>query len=204
MFGIASNCIIFFCASHYCLCNYTERLEELKIIPDIIPVPPSQLCRFAYYIGKSWKEIKSGESLLYTDLKYRPKLKWPASEDTYYTLYMTGISFVDRKRFQQEFEELANIEITEPILTRHKECWTVINIPGNNIKLGEELFAYKPVLIDMFNVTEYLIFLVYNQTRKYHRMEPKERYPRSPSVKELTQKYRLGNAWAGNFFIVNT
>ena len=58
---------------------------------------------------------------------------------------------MDRRKYQEEFEELANIEIRNPILTRQRECWTVINIPGNSIELGEEIFAYKPVQIDMFN-----------------------------------------------------
>lgn len=61
-------------------------MDKHQIVPDVIPVAPTELAKVSYVSGVSANE---GNELTPTQVKDSPKVEWNAESNAFYTLCMT-------------------------------------------------------------------------------------------------------------------
>lgn len=81
--GISRNLIKTVTARYYAV-NIT--MDKHQIVPDVIPVAPTDVAKVSYVSGVSANE---GNELTPTQVKDSPKVEWNAQSNAFYTLCMT-------------------------------------------------------------------------------------------------------------------
>jgi len=167
-----------------------DAYHKIGLIPDIIDKRPNELLEVKY----GSKEVIFGNELTPTEVQKRPEvIKWTiiADPSKLYTLI-----FLD--------PDVPNRETHEERAFVH---WAVGNIPGDEIRKGDELAPYigagPPEDTGLHRYT----YLVYEQAKDLVFMEEIQDWA-NPfgkgrgkfDVREFAKKYQLGNPVAGNFF----
>lgn len=82
--SVLSRNLIKSVAARYYAVNKT--MEKHQVVPDVIPVAPTEVAKVTYISGVSANE---GNELTPTQVKDVPKVEWNADASTLYTLCMT-------------------------------------------------------------------------------------------------------------------
>jgi len=167
-------------------CSITDKFKEFEVVPDILNVAPTNLLEITYPSGVT---VDLGNELTPTQVKDKPKLKWEADDDSYYTLILSDPDAPSR----------ANPVIRE---VRH---WYVVNIPGNKVDEGETLFDYIGSGPPKDTGLHRYVFTVFKQPEHLQFDEPRvpntSREQRwNSSTLSFAKKYNLGDPIAGNFY----
>ncbi|KAL5233055.1 hypothetical protein ACI65C_000465 [Semiaphis heraclei] len=159
---------------------------EHEVVPDVIPVAPSDRIEVSYPSGVV---VNMGNELTPTQVKDEPSVNWPADPNALYTLCMTDPDAPSRKEHTY----------------REWHHWLVGNIPGKDIAKGETLSEYVGSGPPPETGLHRYVFLAYKQPSKLNFDEPRltnrsaekrEKF----SIAKFALKYNLGNPVAGNFY----
>lgn len=172
--------------SRRCASKISERLQEHKIVPDVIDKPPNEVIRVTYPCGV-YAEL--GNILKPVQVKDEPHVRWQVCPHRFYTLCMTDPDAPSRKK--PEFREWHH--------------WLIGNIPGCKIMEGDVLSQYIGAGPPKDTGLHRYIFLVYLQAGKLEFDEPllnnKSTDKRGKfSIRNFAKKYNLGHPVAANFF----
>lgn len=63
--------------------NYAVNITMDQVVPDVIPVAPTEVAKVSYTSGVTANE---GNELTPTQVKDAPKVEWNADANTFYTL----------------------------------------------------------------------------------------------------------------------
>ncbi|KAH8359195.1 hypothetical protein KR093_005122 [Drosophila rubida] len=161
-------------------------LRHLDIIPDVIETGPQDFLNVTY-IGNI--PADRGVQLQPMQVRDMPDLKWIANKDNYYTLLMVDPDVPSRK--VPKFKEYLH--------------WLVVNIPGNQLNLGDVRAAYVGALPLKDTGLHRYVLLLYKQP-DFTKFDV-EKVPQQNdegrikfSTKQFAEKYKLGIPLAGNFF----
>lgn len=160
-------------------------MEKHQVVPDVIPVVPSDVLKITYPDGI---DVNQGNEIKPRQVKNIPKVEWNADSASYYTLCMTDPD---------------NSQPTDVLPEWHH--WLVVNIPGNKVSEGDVLSEYigsgPP---DGTGLHRY-VFVVYKQSGKLafdeKRLTLSVDGRANFKISKFAEKYNLGNAVAGNFYL---
>lgn len=163
-----------------------KKLEEHKVIPDVIRTSPNEILSVLY---DGMNEVNLGNVLTPTQVKDMPQIKWNADENSYYTLLMVDPDAPSRS--MPMFREV-----------RH---WMVTNIKGSNISSGDHVTEYLGSGPPKKTGLHRYIFLLYKHAEKIAFNEPKtEALSRCHRFRfntlDFAKKYHLGEPIAANFY----
>lgn len=164
----------------------TKAMEKHEIVPDVIPVAPTEIAKVSYVSGVSANE---GNELTPTQVKDIPTVEWNADSSSFYTLCMTDPDAPSRKT---------------PTY-REWHHWLVGNIKGNDISTGETLSEYVGSGPPPDTGLHRYVFLIYKQDGKLTfdeaRLTNRSGDNRGGfSISKFAKKYNLGNPVAGQFY----
>lgn len=162
-------------------------MEEAGIIPDVIDTPPKNTITIVYLGDKS---VNLGNELTPADVKEAPSVNWEADSSAYYTLAMVDPDAPSRA--QPKFREVNH--------------WLVVNIQGNDLNSGDVITGYLGSGPPKGTGLHRYVFLIYKQGGKVNFDEPKtsstsRAHRFNFSIRKFAQKYNLGEAVAGNFYV---
>lgn len=170
----------------YSVCQIQKTMEKAQIVPEVIPVAPTEVANVAYPSGC---KALNGNVLKPVQVKDVPKVEWNADAAALYTLCLTDPDAPSRK---------------EPTY-REWHHWLVGNIPGSDVEKGETLSAYVGSGPPKDTGLHRYVFLIYKQNGKLEFDE--KRLPNNSgdcrgcfSINNFAKKYNLGNPVAGNFY----
>ncbi|XP_065217661.1 phosphatidylethanolamine-binding protein homolog F40A3.3-like [Planococcus citri] len=174
-----------------------QKFIEHKIVPMIVPVPPTKSCEVIY--GKNVK-AEFGNIIAYADLQKEPNIQFEADKDKFYCIYMSGVRF-----FPDYHLKIKNLKTTyrKPLKYEWHQ-WIVGNIPGNKTRAGDVLWPYGEVIVPIPIYTQEYNILIYEQKR---RMKFSKKGRRVEFVKEYLPVHRfakhhyLGDPIFGNYFL---
>ena len=134
-----------------------------------------------------------GNELTPLSVQDEPTVQWPTEEGQYYTLIMTDPDAPSRT--DQKFSQIKH--------------WLVVNIPGNDLSMGETLAGYRGSLPPEGSGLHRYIFLVYKQPGHLKHSEtplaPNDREGRRHfKARDFANKYELGQPVAANFFLAQS
>lgn len=163
-----------------------QKLQEDGIIPDVISKAPEESLEITYAGGE---KVNFGEELTPTQVKDAPSVRWNASQDVYYTLAMVDPDAPSR----------------ETPTFREVNHWLIGNILGSNLESGDVITEYLGSGPPKGTGLHRYAFMVYKQPRKLTFDEPRTKklsraHRRSFTLKKFSEKYKLGDPVAGNFF----
>lgn len=167
------------------LIRYT--MEQHKVVPDVIPVAPTDLLTVSYVSGV---KADNGNELKPRQVKDIPTVEWVAENDAFYTLCLTDPDAPSR---------------AEPTY-REWHHWLVGNIPGKDIAAGETLSEYVGSGPPKGTGLHRYVFLVYQQSGGKLKFDEPRLTNRSGdnrggfSIKKFAEKYNLGKPIAGNLY----
>ncbi|XP_058812164.1 protein D2-like [Topomyia yanbarensis] len=166
--------------------EFVRDFKSHKIVPDVIPVPPSSLLQVNYPGDQT---VNLGNILMPKQVKDIPEVQWTAEPNTYYVLCMTDPDAPSR---------------TTPKF-REWHHWLVVNIPGTDLERGEILSEYIGAAPPKKTGLHRYVFLVYQQDGRLSFNEPRLSNRSSQgrgkfSIQKFSEKYQLGVPVAGNFF----
>ncbi|XP_060645215.1 protein D2 [Drosophila nasuta] len=161
-------------------------LRHLDIIPDVLETGPQDFLNVTY---NGNIPADRGIELQPMQVREVPSVKWTANKDTYYTLLMVDPDVPSRK--VPKFKEYLH--------------WLVVNIPGNQLELGDERVAYVGAMPLQDTGLHRYVLLLYKQPEltKFDVAKLPQQNDEGRikfSTKEFTERYKLGNPLAGNFF----
>lgn len=174
--------------------NWSECLEEHKIIPDVIAKKPPNWLEACYVIYS----VSYGNHLSQFYIDEPPNdMKWKHENDSeYFTALLTGPDApVDFDPSEREWLH-----------------WLVVNIPGNNYRKGEVLTEYEAPGDCYATGRHRYVFVVFkqpgNKKMKFHETtiskgEKDENRRAKFSTLGFAKKHGLGDPWAANFFITD-
>ncbi|KAH8288303.1 hypothetical protein KR054_000669 [Drosophila jambulina] len=161
-------------------------MRTMDVIPDVIDVGPQEFLNVTYH---DYINVDGGKQLQPMEVRDEPRVRWPATIEHYYTLLMV------------------NPDAPSVMTAKHLEFlhWMVLNIPGNNLSMGDVRVGYMGAAPPPSTGTHRFIFLLYKQ-KDYTKFD----FPKVPKhsakgrtgfkVKHFVKKYKLGCPVAGNFF----
>ncbi|XP_058467300.1 protein D2-like [Malaya genurostris] len=166
--------------------EFVRDFKSHKIVPDVIPVPPSALLHISY---PDEQKVNLGNILMPKQVKDIPEVQWTVEPNTYYTLCMTDPDAPSRNA--PKFREWHH--------------WLVGNIPGTDLERGDVLSEYIGAAPPKKTGLHRYVFLVYQQSGKLNFSEPRLSNRSSQgrgkfSIQKFSEKYQLGVPVAGNFF----
>ncbi|CAK9302840.1 unnamed protein product, partial [Gordionus sp. m RMFG-2023] len=121
-------------------------MEKEQIIPDVVKTKAEHKLEVKY----GSHVVNEGNVLTPTQVKNSPVIKWHADDKDLFTLIMTDPDAPSREK---------------PIY-REWHHWLVVNIPGNNIKSGDEISQYIGSGPPKGTGLHRYVFLVYKQPGK--------------------------------------
>ncbi|KAJ9580128.1 hypothetical protein L9F63_004201, partial [Diploptera punctata] len=170
-------CVISCCVSAD---TAADSMEKHKVVPDVISVAPGDILEVSY--GKN--KVNLGNELTPTQVKNPPSVHWNADGGSYYLLCMTDPDAPSRSN--PKFREWHH--------------WLVGNIPGDKINEGDILSEYVGAGPPKGTGLHRYVLLVYKQPDKINFTESHLTNRDEFSIQKLTEKYKLGQPVAGNFF----
>uniref|UniRef100_A0A2H1X2U3 SFRICE_002482 n=1 Tax=Spodoptera frugiperda TaxID=7108 RepID=A0A2H1X2U3_SPOFR len=164
----------------------SKAFESSKIVPDVIPTPPSGNIELKYPSGAV---ASQGNELTPTQVKEQPSVSYEADPNAFYTLVFTDPD---------------NYDGPEPVY-REWHHWLVGNIPGSDVSKGEVLSGYIGSGPPEGTGIHRYVYILYKQPGKLNfdekRLTNKSIDGRAAfSTKKFAEKYSLGAPVAGNFY----
>ncbi|XP_002073607.3 protein D2 [Drosophila willistoni] len=161
-------------------------LRHLDVIPDVIDIGPQDFLNVTY---TGLIKADRGIELQPMQVRDEPTVRWPSAMESYYTLIM--------------------VDADEPSGNNptHREYlhWLVVNIPANQLTLGDRRAGYIGVTPAEGSGLHRYVFLLFKQSDHM-----KFDFPKVPkrnaeergkfNTKEFVKLYNLGHPVAGNFF----
>lgn len=164
-----------------------EAFKKHGVVPDVVPTAPTKLVKAVFDSGV---EANCGNELTPTQVKNPPTVTWDTEPGALYTLIMTDPDAPSRSN--PKFREWHH--------------WLVANIPGNDLKKGDELSGYISSAPPQGTGLHRYVYLVYKQPGK---IEDKEHghLPSTSGAKRanfkaaaFAKKHNLGDPIAGNLY----
>lgn len=189
-----------------------EVFRNLKLIPDLLPNPPTKLCNVTYVSKTGTLVLRPGQRIPPEYRKIHPNVTWPVRWNKTYCLYMTGISRwqvkLDRRKVALQ-PNTTNYPFGTTFYPFGYEWhnWLVVNIPMNDVGAGQTLYGHLPILnppepdvVDRyaFFVFEQVFGLI-NFTAPIDGVAYK--FQELSRTIDFVDKYMLGNPIFGNCFI---
>ncbi|KAL0278184.1 UNVERIFIED_CONTAM: hypothetical protein PYX00_000080 [Menopon gallinae] len=183
---IAKSFLVLLLSFTRVLCGIEEEMEKHGIVPDVIPVAPTEVATIKY--GNL--ALQLGNELTPTQVKSPPStMQWSTEADKFYTVAMVDPDAPSRK--DPKFREWHH--------------WLVVNIPGNDLSKGETLSEYIGSGPPKGSGLHRYVFLVYKQpekieTTKLRRLGRNVDHRGKFSIKKFAKEHNLGDPVAGNFY----
>ncbi|XP_075144496.1 protein D3-like [Haematobia irritans] len=160
--------------------------KKFKIVPDVLATAPKQFLKVTY---PGNIQVNKGNELTPTQVKDIPTVEWNSEDGAFYTLLMTDPDAPSCKT--PSFREYQH--------------WLVVNIRGSAIDRGDILTAYVGSAPPQGTGLHRYVFLLFKQMEKLKFTEkhiPKNNGSNRGkfSTEKFIQKYKLGEAIAGNFY----
>ncbi|CAH2051983.1 unnamed protein product, partial [Iphiclides podalirius] len=127
--------------------NVSEAFINFAVVPDAIPVTPSDLAK-VLYAGDV--QVLLGNEVSPSQTISIPSVDWDGDMNSVYTLAMIEIDLPTR---------------ASPLLRAFLH-WLVGNIPGNEVTKGETLAAYVPPVPPPATGLHRYVFLIYQQPER--------------------------------------
>ncbi|XP_065205835.1 protein D2-like [Planococcus citri] len=151
-------------------------------------------------------EIKTGETVYANVTKKEPVVKWPVREGKFYALFMGGLAPIYDLAWERGWDESLGDQVDQ-----QWENWVVVNIPGSGRKVdfGEELVSYYHLPVPYKNTTDRISFWIWEQPEKFENpkydrgIENRNRFGDRYMIQTFTKQFRLGDPWAGDFFVLS-
>ncbi|TDG48201.1 hypothetical protein AWZ03_005376 [Drosophila navojoa] len=166
--------------------DVSKFFRHLDVIPDVIAVGPQDFLNVTYPGNIN---ADRGVQLQALQVRDEPKVNWIAGKDYYYTLILTD----------------PDVPAKVPPQPNEYLHWLVVNIPGNEMALGDVRVGYTGATPAKGSGLHRYVFLLYKQSDylKFD-LEPvpkhSDRGRQNFSTRAFVKRYELGFPLAGNFF----
>ncbi|KAM8705224.1 hypothetical protein ACLKA7_009649 [Drosophila subpalustris] len=166
--------------------DVSKFMRHLDIIPDVIETGPQEFLNVTF---NGHIPADRGVELQPMQVRDVPSVKWIANQDTYYTLLMVDPDVPSKK--YPKFKEYLH--------------WLVVNIPGNQLQLGDVRAAYVGAMpLEDTGLHRYVLLLFKQSdftTFDFEKLPQQNDQGRIKfNTKEFVERYKLGVPLAGNFF----
>ncbi|CAG2107976.1 unnamed protein product, partial [Medioppia subpectinata] len=159
--------------------NYTLGEPQDKIVPDVLDACPRYTLKITF---PSKASAKLGNELTLAQVKDEPRVVWPTTCGSLYTLAMMDADI--------------------PVTLRSAKHWLVVNIPGNNITDGDILAGFIPSGPPEGSGIHRYVTVVYRQPHRIDGLIRNDTIESRVSfdVTKFARNYKLGKPLAGNFY----
>ncbi|XP_065220699.1 uncharacterized protein LOC135845798 [Planococcus citri] len=180
-----------------------EEFRRARIIPHALSAAPTEWLRIIY----ENRTLQTGELIENEeDLLHLPKIKWKSAHlRKLYTVYMFGLTEIPWRETRYEMSEGANFGLSDGCnRTRQYHCWVQVNIPGDRVRKGEQLFPYISPDCPSHEFTDRIVVLAFGQNFLVNiptgKMHHAKLFSECSPTSRLVNKFNLTGPIAGNFF----
>ncbi|XP_065203014.1 putative odorant-binding protein A5 [Planococcus citri] len=201
------NCVFFFCiiyckgkhlsSSQPSQVDIRQVLKDEETIPLLVDdISTDEICKVVY----ENQTIIPGQLLRGNLTTHPPNMTWPADNNSYYLIYMSGMT-----RWLPFHPTIMPLEERLYPKDIEWENWVMINVPGCNVSAGDTLADYiYPGYPIRDNMREKFTFFVYKQPYKYKyhvlRDHLDKAFPEEITFRNFVKMYKLTELVAVNCF----
>ncbi|XP_065207390.1 putative odorant-binding protein A5 isoform X1 [Planococcus citri] len=194
---------IIFWQEHEAVKDINQIFLSEDLVPKFIPHAPKEYCTVIFQPNVI---ISTGEHYRQYQTLNEPEVRWNASDDKFYTLYLAGVSNIDFVYPDQVF-------VCEPNRFPRGEWiqWIVTDIPGEKISKGKILYPFANFSNPSDIVRQAYVFLVFEHVQKpmleiKNEKQKQQRFTYAhlehdfTPVRHFMKKLKNATLLAGNFF----